>query len=365
MYSSSSSSIRNTVIGIFAFLTMASGLNTSFKIDVHTHAVPDFYRKALVDAGYSATNLSNVFVDGFKTPEFDIKSYIDERVEHGYGFSVLSITAPGVSFLHGSYRAKEMARQLNLEMNGYRMAYPNQIGAFGILPLPDIQNSLDEIRYCLDELKFEGIGLYTNYDGVYLGDSSLDPILTELDRRGCPVLVHPTNPPEAPKLTNVSLPVIEYPFDTTRVITNLLWVQARKRFPNIKLIFSHGGGALPFLADRLAIQTTLPFHGGRDFNESMEELKSYYYDTAVVFGSPQIAALKEFVGADKLVTGSDCEFLTFFSLQSFDVSESCSLFTISPDLNNYETQSHMFREPWYPWVSMHSKASTGSPQMRN
>lgn len=321
MYFFSYSRICNAIFGVFLLLNMASGSNTSFKIDVHTHAIPDFYRKALVDAGYSATNLSNVFVDGFRTPDFDIKSYIDERVEHGYGFSVLSITAPGVSFLHGSYRATEMARQLNLEMNSYRKTYPNQIGAFGILPLPDIQSSLEEISYCLDELKFEGIGLYTNYDGVYLGDASLDPILEELDRRGCPVLVHPTSPPSSPTLTNVSLPVIEYPFDTTRAITNLLWVQARKKFPNIKLIFSHGGGALPFLADRLGIQTTLPFQGGRDFNESLAELKSYYYDTAVVFGNPQIAALKEFVGADKLVTGSDCEFLTFSSPQSLEPSE--------------------------------------------
>lgn len=293
---------------LLTLFTMASGFS-KFKIDVHTHAVPTLYREALVDAGYSATNHSNVFVDGFRTPEFDIKTYISEREEHGYNFSVLSITAPGVSFLHGSYRAKELARQLNLEMDGYRKAYPKQIGAFGVLPLPDIQSSLDEITYCLDQLKFEGIGLYTNYDGVYLGDASLDPILEELDRRGCPVLVHPTNPPTSPNLTGVSLPVIEYPFDTTRAITNLLWVQARKKFPNIKLIFSHGGGALPFLADRLGIQTTLPFHGGRDLNESMAELRSYYFDTAVVVGNAQIAALKEFVGADKIVTGSDCRFL--------------------------------------------------------
>lgn len=291
-------------------LNMTSSF-ANFKIDVHTHPVPEFYREALVDAGYSARNLSDVFVDGFRTPNFDIKSYVDERVEHGYGFSVLSITAPGVSFLHGSYRAEELARQLNQEMQSYRKAYPDQIGAFCILPLPDIQSSLEEIKYCLDELKFEGVGLYTNYDGVYLGDAQLDPILEELDRRGCPVLVHPTNPQRAPTLTGVSLPVIEYPFDTTRAITNLLWVRARERFPNIKLIFSHGGGALPFLADRLGVQTTLPFHGGREYADSMKELRSYYYDTAVVFGAPQIAALKEFVGADRILTGSDCRFFSY------------------------------------------------------
>lgn len=162
-------------------------------------------------------------------------------------------------------------------------------------------------QYCLDDLKFEGIGLYTNYDGVYLGDALLDPILEELNKRNTTVFVHPTNPPEEPKLYNMSSPVIEYPFDTTRAIGNLLFTQSRKRFPNIKFIFSHGGGALPFLADRLAIQSTLPIAGGHVFQESLDEMKGYYYDTAVVFGTPQFAALKELLGADKLLTGSDCE----------------------------------------------------------
>lgn len=296
-----------TFVPIF-YVNMASYDLSLFKVDVHTHPIPNFYRTALLDAGYPGTGEADIFVDGFRTPDFTIESYIQERVEHGYNFSVLSITAPGVSFLHGNSRAKELARQLNDQMAAYIKEYPNQLGAFGILPLPDIESSLEEIEYCLDVLKFEGIGLYTNYAGAYLGDPSLDAILQELDNRGCPVLVHPTNPPTAPALPGMSLPVIEYTFDTTRAIANLLFTQARKRFPNAKLIFSHGGGALPFLADRLAIQTTLPFQGGRDYNESLNELKGYYYDTAVVLGNPQFAALKELVGADKLLTGSDCEF---------------------------------------------------------
>lgn len=287
---------------------MASSGVSSFKVDVHTHPIPDIYREALVSAGYEASNLSDVVVDGFRTPyPFTIDGYLKDRREHGYNFSILSITAPGVSFLHGNLRAQQLARSLNDEMHQYIQANPNELGAFGVLPLPNLSSSLEEIRYCLDELGFEGIGLYTNYEGKYLGDSFLDPIFEELNRRQATVFVHPTNPPTSPPLQNMSLPVIEYTFDTTRAIGNLLFTGSRKRYPDIKMIFSHGGGALPFLADRLAIQSTLPFHGGRDLNESLTELKGYYYDTAVVLGEPQFAALKALVGPDKLLTGSDCK----------------------------------------------------------
>ncbi|RVX69749.1 hypothetical protein B0A52_06394 [Exophiala mesophila] len=289
---------------------MAISKVSSFRVDVHTHPIPDIYREALVNAGYEASNVSEVFVDGFRTPyPFTIEGYLDARREQGYNFSILSITAPGVSFLHGNFKAQELARTLNDEMHQYIQAHPTQLGAFGILPLPDLPSSLEEIRYCLDELGFEGIGLYTNYDGKYLGDSFLDPIFEELNQRQATVFVHPTNPPTSPPLQNMSLPVIEYTFDTTRAIANLLFTGTRKRYPDIKFIFSHGGGALPFLADRLGIQSTLPFHGGRDLDESLAELKGYYYDTAVVLGEPQFAALKALVGADKLLTGSDYPYL--------------------------------------------------------
>ncbi|KPI46058.1 2-amino-3-carboxymuconate-6-semialdehyde decarboxylase [Cyphellophora attinorum] len=283
-------------------MTKASNI---FQVDVHTHPIPDFYKEALVAAGYNATSTGDVFVDGFRTPNFTIDSYLQERIADAYNYSILSITAPGVSFLKGNYQAASLARRLNDQMSTWAKEYPQQLGAFGILPLPDTEASLAEIKYCLDELHFEGIGLYTNVNGAYLGDPSLDPIMEELDRRGATAFVHPAGPPQSPALPGMSLPVIEYTFDTTRAIANLLFTQTRRRYPNINLIFSHGGGALPFLADRLAVQTTLPFQGGRNFNESYAELQTYYYDTAVTLGNPQFAALKEFVGADRLLTGSD------------------------------------------------------------
>ncbi|EXJ56533.1 hypothetical protein A1O7_06877 [Cladophialophora yegresii CBS 114405] len=287
-----------------------AGSISSFKVDVHTHPIPDFYREALFAAGYPGDNVSALYVDGFLTPyPFSIDSYLAARREHGYNFSILSITAPGVSFLKGNALAAPLARRINDYFAENIRAHPRELGAFGILPLPDIQASLAEIAYCLDTLKLEGIGMYTNYAGVYLGDPDLDPIFAELNRRKATVFVHPTAPAVSPPLYNMSLPVIEYPFDTTRAIGNFLFRNARTKFPDVNIIWSHAGGAMGSLGDRLAVQTTLPIHGGRNLNESLAALKSFYYDTAVQMSDAQFAGIKEFVGADQILTGSDYPYL--------------------------------------------------------
>ncbi len=149
------------------------------------------------------------------------------------------------------------------------------------------------------------MGLYTNYQGRYLGDAFLTPILKELDRRGATCLVHHVAPTPEVKLPNLSTPAIEYTFDTTRAVTSLLLSGVRKNFPNINLIFSHGGGAVPFLAGRITGQASIPHQGGLNAQESSEELKGYYYDLAAAHEAPQLAALKEWVGSSQLLIGSD------------------------------------------------------------
>jgi hypothetical protein len=116
-----------------------------YTIDVHTHPIPDFYRQALIEADFP-TKGGRVWVDGFVTPDFTIESYLANREEYKYQFSVMSITAPGVNFYNGDVRAKEMARRLNLQMHEWMQAHPTKLGAFVCLPLPNIEDSLEELK---------------------------------------------------------------------------------------------------------------------------------------------------------------------------------------------------------------------------
>ena len=124
-------------------------MDENFTIDVHTHVQPDFYNQALVDAGYGVEKDGRVFVDGFQVSAFDIETYLASRARHGYNYSLLSITAPGVSFLKDKKQAKQLARKLNDQMYEWTQEHPRTLGALCVLPLPDVEASLQELRVSL------------------------------------------------------------------------------------------------------------------------------------------------------------------------------------------------------------------------
>lgn len=123
---------------------MALNLSPDFTIDVHTHPIPQFYRDALADAGYPFDG-ETLIIDGYPTPAWSLDSYLENRARYGYDYSVMSITAPGVSFLHGNDRAKHLARQLNDQLFQWTETYPQSLGAVAVLPLPNANAALDEI----------------------------------------------------------------------------------------------------------------------------------------------------------------------------------------------------------------------------
>ena len=98
---------------------------------------------------------------------------------------------------------------------------------------------------------------------------------------------------------------MEYTFDTTRAIVNMVLNDTVTKFPDIKFIFSHGGGTLPFLADRLSGILTSPQQGGKDRATTQAALKSLYFDLATACSPPQLAALNSFVDPSHLLIGTD------------------------------------------------------------
>jgi predicted TIM-barrel fold metal-dependent hydrolase len=161
----------------------------------------------------------------------------------------------------------------------------------------------------MDTLKFVGVGLYTNANGMYLGDPALDPIFSALRAHNASVFVHPTSPSCTSVALGHPMPMTEYPFDTVRAMENLLVTGQRAKYPDLKMIFAHGGGAMPYLASRIAGVATLPYAGGIPFVETMAQLAGYYFDLASATSAIQLTALKSFIGAGKLVTGIDCRAL--------------------------------------------------------
>lgn len=278
-------------------------------IDVHAHILPGLYLDAMRRAGL-CDQAGNPVGDGFPFPAWSLDDTLRVMDRYAIRASVLSITAPGAQFEQG-VDAIALTRALNDAMAEIVRAQPQRFAALGVLPMSDIDASLREIERTLDQLKFDGIGLYSNADGIYLGDKRFVPLLEELDRRKAVVFVHPAQPPSFEQFSiGLPSPILEYPFDSTRMLASLLYSGALARYSNIKLIVPHGGGAVPYLAARIARSASAAFQAGPKTppGEAMQLLRSVYYDLTAMSEVGNLALLKEFVPADRLLVGYDYPF---------------------------------------------------------
>ena len=217
---------------------------TGFYIDVHAHVLPDFYLAALREAG-----INNI--DGWPFPDWSVETTLKAMDANNITTQMLSLSSPGVDFVSGE-KAARLARRLNEFQAKLVEDHAPRFGSLAVLPLPDVEASLIEIAYALDTLGMDGVGLLSNYHGLYWGDPKIDAIFAELDRRKAAVLVHPTEPVHF-KEFNLGLPapVLEYTFDSTRMAQNLVQTGTKAKYPDITIIVAHGGGTLPYTGQRL------------------------------------------------------------------------------------------------------------------
>ncbi len=270
------------------------------KIDVHQHVLPPDYVKALDVAGLSRAG-------GIPIPPWSPATAIEMMDRQAIGLGMLSISSPGVHFGDDA-KARSLARRCNEYAAHVVADRSDRFGAFGILPMPDVDGSLAEIGHALDALKLDGIVLMTSHgDGRYLGDEAFDLVLEELHRRSAVVFVHPTLPSPA---ANVTIPgfATEFVFDTSRAIANLVWNGAAERFANIRFIFAHAGGAAPYLAWRWSLLDGFPQMRERAPRGFLHYLRNFYYDTALSGSEFALSALTKLVSSDHILFGSDFPF---------------------------------------------------------
>jgi 6-methylsalicylate decarboxylase len=268
-----------------------------FRIDVHHHLV---YPGYLDEIGGQRSG------SGFKwTPAMSI----EDMDKSGIAAAMLSIIQPSASVPEPE-KARRIARQSNEYGAQLVRDHPGRFGSFATLPLLDADASLKEIEYALDTLKAHGIGLMTSYQDKYLGDAAFAPVWEELNRRKAVVYTHPLTP-ECCRNTVKGLPpgVIEYATDTTRTIASLVFSGTAARYPDIRWIFSHGGGTMPFLLSRFAREeATMKEREQRLPRGVLYELKKFHYDTAQANHAGALAALVRVIPVSQVLYGSDFPF---------------------------------------------------------
>lgn len=285
------------------------------RIDVHAHSMSPAYRAAIQAIGGI-----------IRTPDWSPDLALAHMDRHGIATGILSLSTPG-THLGDDAKARDLATRVNDEHAGYIAARPGRFGAFGTLPLPDVEGACKQIAHALDDLRLDGIGLLANYDGVYLGQPQFDPVLAELDARKAVVLVHPNNHPTTHEIKkNISEGIgnflAEFLFDTTRAAMNLIFNDALHRFPNIRWILCHSGGTLPFIAWRIGeiaerqmngppwdTQYPSPYMARHKFKVTREQfladIGQFYFETALSAGREPLSTTKEIAQPDRILFGSD------------------------------------------------------------
>ena len=141
-------------------------------IDTHHHILPDFF--------WRETNSPHAPVGGLAPLQWSKEAMISFMDEAGIDVAVMSVSTPGVH-IGDSQRARSLARRCNELAAELVHERPDRFASFACIPLPDIDASLEELSYALDVLGLDGLVLFTNSNGVYLGDTSLEPVFEELD----------------------------------------------------------------------------------------------------------------------------------------------------------------------------------------
>ena len=279
-------------------------------IDVHHHVVPPGWREALERIGADKSGDAPI-------PPWDESNMLRTMDAADIAAAVVSVSAPGVFFDKpnaGLPLARDLARLCNDFVAETVARHHDRLAGLGVLPLPDVDQSLDELARCLDDLKLGGVLLLTNYAGIPAHDPRFAAVYDALDERGTVALLHPTAPLARPTRPDVpdDLPsfIYDFPFDTTRAAASLLFGGTLARCPDAKLILAHAGGSVPMLTQRLTLAARLrPDLAESAGGDVAELLGRFYLDTAIASDAAPLAAARKLARPGHLLFGSDHPYL--------------------------------------------------------
>jgi aminocarboxymuconate-semialdehyde decarboxylase len=284
-------------------------------IDVHNHFYPPEYVEA-IQRGPSNIKVTydrernpllhypgdyNILVRGHR----DISYRADVLARAGVAKQVLTFTTPG-THVESPQRSVELARMVNDSLAKIMKERGDRFSALATLPLNDPDASVAELERTFGELGFRGVMLYSNVNGVPLDDQRFWPLYEKADSLNAVCSIHPNSPVGVEAMTEYWLmPLVGFLFDTTLAAAKLVFSGVTERFPRIKWILAHLGGAIPYIAERL----DRGYAAFRECRENIsrppsEYLKTFYYDT-VNFDQAALRLALTFAGPDHLLAGSD------------------------------------------------------------
>lgn len=265
------------------------------RIDTHHHVVPPRWKAWLESKGATS--------GGFKIPDWTVDGALSVMEAAQIETAILSASIPGVGPADTPDEGRGMARDVNEFCARVVQENPGRFGYWALLTLPDVDGALAEATYALDHLQADGVVVYANSKGIYLGDPLFDPLFEELNRRKAVVFVHP-GPLPAGTVPGIPPYAADFLLDTTRAAFNMVKHRTLERYPSVKIILSHGGGFVPYGAERLSHAFHMAFPT-EDYGDVYASLRKFYFDLAGSMSQYTLPSLLAFADPSHLTYGSD------------------------------------------------------------
>ena len=235
---------------------------------------------------------------------------LDRQLEHmdGLGHQVGVVCSIGPFSIYFSdlppAEGRDAAMAWNAEMAGAQRKYPGRVWASAAVPLTDTKIAIEVLDHAILKLGLMGV----NIPGSIGRDTRIDaerlaPFYARIEELGVPLFLHPTDAVFGEDLEGyggalqLSLGrVIEVSVTASRLVFSGLM----ERHPNLKIVMSHTGGALPYQSGRMdknGKAAKLP-------RPPSTYIRRMFTDTV----SPHSMGMKfaiEYYGIDQVMYGSD------------------------------------------------------------
>lgn len=291
-------------------------------IDVHTHVVPDSLPDSV--AGHADIPWpsirhrdachAQVIISGKVYREIDHACWdMDRRVADigamGVAAQVLSPMPELLSYWLPAAPAQVLARYMNDRIAAMVARAPRRFVGLGMVPLQDIDLAVAELEYAVQAAGLRGVEIGTNVNGVPIGDTRFAPFFAAAEALGAAIFVHPLRPIGMDRLLGPPAleQVLAFPCETGLAIASLVTGGTLKRYPGVRLAFSHGGGTFAQMLPRLQHAWSMMPALQQVTDSPMSAARSLFYDT-LVYSELALRFLIDSFGMSQLMIGTDHPF---------------------------------------------------------
>jgi aminocarboxymuconate-semialdehyde decarboxylase len=294
------------------------------KIDCHAHILPETWPSLKDKFGYGGfitlehhqpgkarmMRDDGVFFREIEENCWNPEAILADMNKHNVDVMVLCTVPVLFSYWARPEHTLEWSEMLNDHLASVVRDHPTRFIGLGTLPMQDVQLACQELRRVVTVLGMPGVEIGSNINGMNLDDRSLDPFWAEAEKLGASIFVHPWEMMGSDRTQRYFQQwLVGMPAETTLAASSMIFGGVFDRFPNLRVMFSHAGGSLPFTLGRLSHG----YHARPDLCNvnTVQDPRTYigkFWVDGITHDEHALRYLVDVMGADKVAYGTDYPF---------------------------------------------------------